>query len=275
MIRITTNISMLFLMALCMLSCNSSTKKEPENSYASSHSFQLSGPMIVIEKVLFTDSTLVEIKAPYPNARIFYRLDHRTALSDTLSYSQPFYLKEGGTVIAYASHPDFQISETISAAVFKITHSIAQADIAVNPAPNPSYPGRGAQSLIDQEKGSLTFRNATEWLGFDSPEVRIQLVLKNPLSLKKLTLSSLIDQQAWIFGPREVNLFSKGKLLKKVRISRAETQQKNQLQAIVIDLPQDSYSQFTIDIKTVSNIPTWHDGSGSQGWLFLDQILLD
>ena len=275
MIRITTNISMLFLMAFCILSCNSSTKKAAESSYASSHSFQLSDPMIVIEKALFTDSTLVEIKAPYPNARIFYGLDHFTALSDMLSYSQPFYLKEGGTVIAYASHPDFQMSETISAAVFKITHSIAQADISLNPAPNPSYLGRGAQSLIDQEKGSLTFRNATEWLGFDSPEVRIQLVFKNPLSLKKLTLSSLIDQQAWIFGPREVNLFSKGKLLKKVRISGAETQQKNQLQAIVIDLPQDSYSQFTIDIKTVSNIPTWHDGSGSQGWLFLDQILLD
>jgi hypothetical protein len=256
--------------------CNTRTTSTYENNYASTKTFELAAPLIEVSQSLFTDSTLLRIKPSHPTATILYSIDRPISESDSgMVYNAGVYLKNSHEIYAYVSHPDFKKSETVSTAVFKINHSLEQADIRISPPAHPSYAGLGPKSLTDQLKGSMSFRNSNAWLGFDHPKVRIQLDLKQDMLLEQISFSGLIDTPSWIFGPKEIRVFSKGKLLNKIDFKEESSGHKSQLKSFVVGIPKDRYRQFTMEIQTVSEIPNWHEGKGSQGWLFLDQILVN
>jgi hypothetical protein len=265
------------LLILCIQGCKKATQgSEDFDAYAQNSLFQLAAPLLEVQKTLFKDSSLLFIKAPYPGAQVYYELNDSTEISQqSYLYSKPITLYTSGSISAVAFHNDFQKSETVTSAVFKIKNTLKGALIKTTPQPHPSYAGKGPNTLIDYSKGSLAFRNSPEWLGFDSPEVLISLSLRKAVKLDQITIGTLIDQDAWIFGPSEVKVYSNGQLLAFVKITEAGVLQKKQLKNIHIKLPYNNYQNFNIQLRSVTKIPEGHPGKGTQAWLFLDQILLD
>lgn len=237
--------------------------------------FELANPLIEVEKTLFKDSTMVHIRSPHPNAVVHYSTVQATVGKESPIYKNSFYISKNTTLTAKAFHADYKESEAVQVQVFKIKNNLINARITSRPMPHPKYTGKGLSTLIDHKKGQIAFRNGKEWLGYNVPEIVLKLSLEAPLELHKVTLGTLIDQEAWIFGPRKIEVFCQQQLLNQITLEHASNKQTAQLNNIIIPVPKKYYETLEIKIQSLSEIPEWHPGKGTQGWLFLDQILLD
>jgi hypothetical protein len=266
----------LYLGIICFLSgCRKTV--EAESYVSDSKEFQLSSPLITSEKTLFKDSTFVVLESPYPGAILWFQ----SAGMETNYHTAPTPYKSAigigkNTILrAYATHPEYKTSDTISLEVYKIKHSLNQSQISISPRANHSYLGKGATTLINSTKGSLSFRNSDEWLGFDQAKVTIDIVFDPPITIDKVLISSLIDQDAWIFPLAHIKVKEQSKEVGIFINKDANSSIATQLKTFVVSIPNKNYSQLTIELASVKNIPDWHPGKGTQAWFFIDQILVE
>ncbi len=250
---------------------------ESISSVSDTKEFQLSSPLITTEKTLFKDSTLLVIESPYPGAVLWFEaIDNHTQYPiPNIQYESPISLKENTILRAYATHPEYQTSDTVSLEIFKLKHSLQKSQISISPRANPAYLGKGNSTLINDTKGSVSFRNSDEWLGFDQPKITIDLVLDPPLLIDKIMISSLIDQDAWIFPLAEIEVKKANKVLGSYVNFDAENATNAKLKTFMVKIPNNHYNKLTIELTSVINIPDWHPGNGTQAWLFIDQILVE
>ena len=256
-------------------SCRHTVESIPSMSDAIE--FQLSSPLITTEKTLFKDSTLLILESPYPGAVLWFQaLDiHTQSPTAAIRYESPISLKENTILRAFATHTEYQTSDTVSLEVFKIKHPLHQSQISISPGANAAYLGKGNSTLINDTKGSVSFRNSDEWLGFDQPKITIDLVLNPQLSIDKVLISSLIDQDAWIFPLAAIEVKGGNKVLGSYVNNDANSATNAQLKTFMVKIPNNHYNKLTIELTSVINIPDWHPGKGTQAWLFIDQILVE
>lgn len=259
----------------CLVGCKQATDQLV--TLSSSKTFQLSNPLIITKKKLFKDSTTVRLERPYPGAILWFQSEGiNTQLNSTpKAYSSPIILSENTKLLAYATHPDYKTSDTVALEVYKIKQPLNQAQISVFPPANDAYPGKGAATLINSTKGPLSFRNSEEWLGFNQPVVRIDLVFEKAIVMNKVYISSLIDQDAWIFPPTNIIVKHNNTAIGTLYNKEAGQPLMAQLKTFIVDIPIKSYTQLSIEIAALNNIPEWHPGKGTQSWLFIDQILVE
>ncbi len=260
-----------FLLILFVLvSC-----KTDRVSYEETGNFQLAAPIIQVDSVLFKQAATVTMGFGFPNSEIKYTLDGSEVDEESPVYEGPITVNNSATIKAKAFHPDFKGSEQTLVQVAKITHSISDATIILKPEPHDNYRGQGAKGLIDMQKGTAQFRGGNQWLGFQTGETIIDIHLAKALELSNLKVSCLQNQGGWIFLPKEIVVRSGSKEVGNVFLETAGEKQENQLKVIPIPIEKGNYTQLTITVYSLDEIPQWHQGKGTTPWLFLDEILVE
>lgn len=254
---------------LTILSC--STKKD---GYASSASFRLAAPQLNADSVLFKNSSEVSLQFAFPGSQIRYSLNEGDVTKNSDIYTGSFKLFRSTFIKAKAFHPDFKPSDQTELQLLHIKNDIHDATISIKPAPYSNYAGNGSNALVDMQKGTIQFRDGKKWLGFQSGTVGIDLKFNKEKAFSKVVLSTLLDQNAWIFLPKRVTVFSGNHEIGSVDIEKADEKQSTKLKFIEIPVKPDSYPGIRLVVYSLDKIPEWHQGKGTQAWLFIDELLI-
>ncbi|MCL6267090.1 chitobiase/beta-hexosaminidase C-terminal domain-containing protein [Flagellimonas myxillae] len=249
--------------------------KSDKTDYLSANSVQLAPPSITVDSALFKDSALLQLQLAEPDAVIRYSLDGSAVTEDDLIYSEPIQLTNTAAIKVKAYHPQYAASEEQQMHVRKLARDISRATAEVDPEPHTNYPGNGALSLIDGQKGSLNFRKGGYWLGFQDTQLTVRLIFESEIEVSRVIISILQDQGSWIFAPQSISVGSNGLELGSKTLENSSKEGKKALEYIEVPINKSNNQEYTITINPLAEIPDWHPGKGTLPWTFIDEIMVE
>ena len=237
----------------------------------------LKAPMIVAEKDLFKDSMQVELKMNFKNVAIYYTLDGTTPDSTSKLYTTPFVLTKSTLVKTIAQKEGWQPSEVATKQFASVKYT--PVNIQLNKPPNDKYKAKGAPSLIDLQKGSLTFSDG-QWLGYEKEHLTAIMDLGKLAEVSGVTVGALEATSSYIFYPKgmQVSVSADGKKYKTIATEKYPTtavSKPNELASFRASF--DTRMARFVRVKVESNLvnPDWHPAPGAPCWLFVDEITIE
>ena len=146
--------------------------------------------------------------------------------------------------------------------------------------PSPTYAGRGAGSLVDKVRGTVTPSSDGAWLGFEKDDCEAVIDLHSSMPMSRVVVGSLQAQGVWIFLPRaiEVSVSVDGTAFTPAgRIDLGEPKNDETAVRKELEVPLSSVTARFVKVR-VSNVgvcPAWHKGAGGKAWVFLDEIMIE
>ncbi len=266
------------LIILCVYACSTAKVGQEKQSgglekiaLLQSEAVPLGEPRWNIDSLWFRGSTGVSLAFDLPEASIYYTLDD----SEPIKYTAPFTLSQSTVLRAQSRREGFMASDWQSETVVQLNDKVKKARAELNPAANEKYPGGGAASFIDLQRGTLDFRSGQAWSGFQSPEIAVNLHFELATVMEKIYLSALSDHRSWIFLPERVEVWEGDKMLGSTPVGVSEAAEKASRKLIPVAIPSGQYRDLLVKIISPSEIPAWHAGKGYAPWLFLDEILIN
>jgi hypothetical protein len=239
---------------------------------------QLNPPIVQNDVQIFSQPFDLKIKHFVQGADLRYTLDGSEP--DSLQspvYKGPVTISKTTLVKVRAFKKGWISSTTISRQFFG---SGGKPDsIRLLTAPDPSYKGSGAQTLVDEIKGDGNFRSG-KWLGYKDRDLEVQVEFKEPRSLRNLSVSTLVGIGSYIMPPKEIQVWGLEKdgkwELVATEIPRQHTMDTAQYEKIfTLNLPEKKYKQLKIIVKHIPVLPSWHPGKGDPGWVFVDELFFE
>ena len=142
---------------------------------------------------------------------------------------------------------------------------------------SPKYHGFG-EALTDGLRGSNAYSSQL-WQGWNAENMEVIIDLGEKRVVKDVKVGLLSNQGAWIFLPRQVDIYisKNGRKFKKVKSKEFAIPTHLEPSKILdVDFSFKKKAKF---IKVVAHklpkLPDWHVGAGSDGsWIFVDEILV-
>lgn len=234
-------------------------------------------PSITAESRTFEDSLLVEIHSPETDRIIEYTLVQNEIAGQHKTYSEPFYITESTTVIATACNQDKSLSSKAAIADFKKIKGGRTIEVFTEYA--NQYSAGGDKALIDQIRGGREFRTGN-WQGYRG-DLKAVVDLGEVKAFSNVGLGCLQDIKSWIWMPSSVEFYVSNdkQAWKKLPTPGRPNVRVNQYGAY----SGDFLSKFTgiqaqyvkVVAKNFGECPPWHLGAGGQGWLFVDELVIE
>lgn len=173
-------------------------------------------------------------------------------------------------------------TETIKAAVFgndKILgktfkqsinyHKAVGAKITIDKTPHKTYPGSGAQGLINGISGSDTRYGDKEWLGFWGEDIEITIDLRKETHIKSIKTRFHNGNGQWIYAPKAM----------KIELDHSFFEYPTQNTDHIISNQNIGINQnsrfIKIKIPNYGIIPEGKQGAGHNAWTFIDEIIIN
>lgn len=193
-------------------------------------------------------------------------------------YQGPFLLRNSGVVKARVTR-----SYGLDAEIFTRTF-VKHAGIGLEPKItdpwSPTYPAGGSKAVLDGVRGSTNYRDGL-WQGYHHIDFEATIWLGDKRQINKITVGFLQNIPSWIFFPEYVEL----------SVSENGKDYTSVSQISKVDLPQDDVPRIQdyvlsnfdkletryirIKAKNIGYCPDWHDGAGSEAWIFIDEIVIE
>lgn len=264
--RFTFNILMVLIWPLLGVS------QQDTASFVQMEAIQLSSPIAHYGSTLFADSIALSFAQGQPGSEVRYTIDGSEPGWESPVFSGKQIISSSTLLKAAAFHPDFRPSESVEIDFVKVPRLLNVKSIRLKTEPNNQYKGGGAVSLIDLKKGDLNFRDPV-WMGFSEGPVEVEIDLENPLEIKKVIVSTMSNQGAWIFLPEQIEVETdEGVFFGKVESPELEGPGK--LSYEVVRFNPVKTKKLRIRIFPLSTIPEWHPGAGYSPWFFMDEIII-
>jgi sialidase-1 len=253
-------------------------KKVLEPGVAPSLAFELADPLLTYESAFFQEKTEARLQLDLEGTVIRYTLDGSDPSAGSLVYTEPIVIEQSCELKARAFHPSYRPSGVVGARFIKTGERLPAEEVRLSDPPSDSYPGRGAEALVDLRKGSLDFRDG-EWLGFSGDDLELFIALERAVSFEKVTASVLCDPASWIFPPRSVEVWASDngrdyRLLAREDFPVLEREEPSSLRYLTVDTGPQSARFIRVAVRNTGTIPDWHPGKGTEAWLFVDEVLV-
>lgn len=246
-------------------------------SILSAQEYQLSKPLIKIDGGgFFTKKATIELDFRLEGASLHYTLDGTEPTESSALYRKKLTVKKSSTVKVKAFKTGFLPSETITTEVHKLGKAIKS--IELSPDPSSSYAGQGGQTLIDQQAGSLNFRDG-HWIGYNKGLITITLDLGKVKQVEKVLVSTLTAAGAWIMPPTHItsSFSTDGRQYVEGPELQIEKQKQTDPAGKVyyhITANRGRCRYIRLIVQPLPELPDWHPGKGNAGWVFLDEIII-
>jgi len=233
----------------------------------------ISVPIIVSPKKLTNTSKTISIEHATNNVQLFYTLDGTEPSQKSKLYSNPFTIDSNLTIKAKACKKN-ECSSTTTTHLYKKNNDWT---IKILSQYNKQYDAGGDEGIIDNQYGSINWRNGG-WQGYQDQDFECVVDLRKSMQIQSVTTNFLQDTRSWIIFPKQVEYY----------VSEDGVNYKP-FGVIENGVPADDYSvqmrrfyntnehkinvQF-IKIKAVNygKLPDWHQGSGGDAFIFVDEI---
>jgi hexosaminidase len=226
---------------------------------------KLSQPVISVEDVFFEDSCVIKVVRPANNVEVVYSI-----INGNKIYQNPIRLNESSVITFHSEGDGYLPSSPQIIQVVKLPEKKILA-IRSERKLDDRYGKGGLNILNDRKKGSPDFNNG--WLGYAGDTIVYSLDF-DKREINKLVVSTLRNQDAWIFSPAIIKVYNEGALVNTMVNSDAQIKQENANVFTEIDLKKINSNHLTIRIIAPAGIPSWHSGAGRKPWMFIDEILI-
>lgn len=232
---------------------------------------QLAVPNVIIDSILFYETAILTIEHGLNNVQSMYAIDNAVMKE----YLDQLEINESCLVKIKSIKQGFQDSETLEFQFLKVDQLNSNPLIKINPNPSDLYPGEGARTISDLEKGSLNFKEGNRWLGFQSKQVEIEYLFEEQISISRIYVSLLSDPNAWIFKPVSIQVYLDEVKMPGLLLGLTKETEGASLYFAPIKFKQkQSCRKIKLVIESMETIPSWHQGEGTAPWLFIDEIIL-
>ncbi|HEX2846490.1 MAG TPA: DUF2231 domain-containing protein [Chitinophagaceae bacterium] len=239
---------------------------------------KLAMPVIEAEKKAFKTDIPVTIKNPIKSAVIRYTIDGSEP--DSLAspiYKEPFTVNKTGIIKARSFLPGWISSNTAAEYFYK---SSVMADSIQMTPPEKKFAVKNNNVLIDGELGLLDFSSGDNWAAYREAPLEANLFFKQPVEISNITLRSLIDINAYIMPPSEIQVWGGDNntslhLLKKLMPQQPARSETPYIASYECSFATRKIQVVKLIVKPVGKLPAWHPGKGDKGWVFLDELFMN
>ncbi len=227
---------------------------------------------------LFKEKQFVELAClDSPYAKIYYTTDGSDPRLSGKIYTEPIEIKDTKTIKFIAKSGNLYIDNSkIATAHFKKINRTTT--ITLKNPPAPQYSGGTTDALVDGELGTEQWQLGN-WQGFEGVDIEAIIDLKKEIDFHRIVLRCIEDQNAWIFSPTEIQVFTSPDGKNFTFFSSQTPDFKPNTEGVrVRDLgikKKGKARYIKLIAKPLNPIPAWHKGAGGKGWIFADEILID
>ncbi len=234
-------------------------------------------PIVNYKTKTFSTPQALTIKAINSKGeKIFYTTNGGTVTKRSTAFVKPFMVSNSSQikVKAYSSNDS---SEVGVASVFKVN---TKQIVKIKSIVNPQYGAEGPQSLVDGVCGDTDWRKG-DWLGYQGQDLELVIENKDSRPLSKIGAGFLQDTRSWIVFPRAITVYTSadGINFKEEGSAKSAVGIKDltvQTQEISVELKEPKVAKFIkLVAKYYGKLPEWHEGSGSEAFIFIDEIELE
>ncbi|MBC8873574.1 MAG: discoidin domain-containing protein [Planctomycetes bacterium] len=141
------------------------------------------------------------------------------------------------------------------------------------------YPGSGPAGLVDGFVG-IADHTAPEWLGLEGADLMATVDLGKPMNISSLGAAFLQSTAVGIFLPPcvEFSVSADGNTFTTVATVKPKTSEREPgpLREMLITDKLDTQGRYVrVRAESVGKIPDWHRAAGREGWLFVDEVLVN
>ncbi|MBD0850886.1 chitobiase/beta-hexosaminidase C-terminal domain-containing protein [Maribacter arenosus] len=238
---------------------------------------KLEPPTIIADTDFFKDSLQIAMEYVFNDAQIFYTLDGSIPDSTSLPYSKPLTIHRSTEVKAVTHAPGWNLSEVTASSFKKISFDVNA--ITLNKNPNERYKGHGAQTLIDQKRGTVNFVDGN-WIGFEGSNFTATIQLGKEEQVSSVSVGAFSSPEKWIFYPTGFKVWTSMngtdfKLAKTLNVGPEEINTNTKFRFFDMDIAPTSAKYVRVQVNSQLKNPEWHPNPGGNSWLFVDEIVLN
>jgi len=245
---------------------------------------KLNKPSILQDSTIITDKLTVALKHFLNGVTIKYTVDDSTPDSLTSpTYSSPLVINKNTTVKTKVFKKGWLSSDVVEKTFYK--SSLSADSIILITQPDPKYMGIGGKTIIDHELGELNFGNG-KWLGYSKTNMEFVMQFKKATPMNEVIFNSLVNTGSYIFPIQSIQISGSmdGKNFKPIQstdfsaITNAYTKETNinQAQAFKVKINKTTaYPFYKFTLRNLKQLPSWHPGKGTPGWIFVDEVFFN
>lgn len=232
-------------------------------------------PVIEAEGKSFKDKMVVTISSANIDDQIFYDITDeysKTKDKEFRRYTKPVEISLTSKVEAYINNYG-EASKMATATFIKKPNNYT---IDIKSKYTPSYHAGGPDGLIDGINGSTNWRKG-DWQGYQGQDFEAVIDLQREKKLSQITANFLQDTRAWIIMPQKVEFYvsSDNKNFKLVAIENTITDAKDykvSIEAFLANVQDVKARYVKVKAYNFGTLPAWHQGSGGEAFIFIDEI---
>ena len=246
------------------------------NLFSDKEVLKLSKPRLENDGVIRKNERLA-LKHNMPGVTI--RISRNAGAPDSIQsevYKEPLAADESVVLKAKACKDGWFCSDVLEVTCF--VEGIAPDRTELLSPPDKQYPGKGAVSLTDLQKGFADIFKEPSWLGYRDNPFAASFDFGKSIPLKKIVISYGKNIGGFIFPPQEVQIWAgddinKMSLVKELKPTLPTGYSPNSVEALTVPTDsQTSYRFYKVVAKPVAKLPEWHGSKSERGWVFIDEI---
>ncbi|WP_242155808.1 c-type cytochrome domain-containing protein [Aestuariivivens sediminis] len=236
----------------------------------------LEAPTFLNDKNLFVDTISIRLVSKIKNVKTYYTTDGTEPDTTSLLYKDKIFLDRPVQLKIKAFKEGWLPSETIEKNFFKIKQEVSKYTLVKQP--DDRYPG--SDKLFDLKEGSTLFRDGN-WIGFSGDNVDTTIDLESVKPIDKISVNCLENVGNWILFPKKLSVYSsldKDSEFKKIGELNINRQGRygngTEIKKYTVNIPNTKTQYLRVVIENFKTLPSWHEGAGTDAWLFVDEILI-
>ena len=215
----------------------------------------------------------VSLKSAYGNKGIHYTTNGDLPFVESNEYVNPISITKSSTLKA-GYFDDGLLKSAVVEQEFFITKSTGKS-ITLVTEPNENYAIGGKFTLVDGVRGNMQ-KYSRDWLGFLGNDFNATIDLGTQQTISKVTIDVLYNDGSWIHYPKsiEVLVSNDGIDFRSVKlVSNEEIVTKKGM--VDISFPTENAKFVKVIAQKIDKIPDGLPGAGSNGWIFVDEIMVE
>lgn len=236
---------------------------------------KINPPSLSSNKTVISKEDKISLEHKLKNIDIRYTLDGSDPDSTSSLFTEPFQFDTYSILKARAFKEAWFPSDIMTYNFY--VKGITPKKATLVSKVDDRYPGKGAATLIDNEKGEATNISSPSWLGYrENPfSASVDLGTSSP-NVEKVVMSYAINMGQYVMAPTSIELWGGNNensmaLIKKSIPEQDDNYGSNEVRAFSIPV-KGQYRYYKVVAHPLKVLPDWHSGKGDKGWVFVDEL---
>lgn len=224
----------------------------------------------------FRESNEISMINPNNNDwEIRYTSDGTKPAKNSTLYSAPITIKEDVSLTASLFMPGKEEGTGTAQRDFKKINDYA---VEYHTQYHDKWASSGDIALIDNYRGEITL--GSKWQGFLVNDMDLTIDMKETKDVESVAVGCLQNVGNWVYFPNYIEVYTSENGEDFQFAGRLETIKEwqrlvSKKSDLTISFPKIRCRYIRVFAKNIGYNPVWHNFSGNEAWLFVDEIVID